>query len=162
MAIPIATRIEQGKCSITDEDIWRTAKQTSFVPPPQPWSFKDSIVSFGSNQYQVSDAVLFELALLDIHSQYWEATSPEYLRRYHRGLQYHVETCFQTSGSMEISQTPSFLKPWVVRTIFRKIHDEKGREGMLKILNNVPAAERSKLENGDFQADGIFFSLHVS
>jgi hypothetical protein len=146
------------KYLLTDEAIWNVACQASFVSPPRQWSFGNNIISFGKELYHIDEATVYELALLDIHAQYWEATSPEYLRRYHRVLQYNVEHCFQSNNTLvQLHYTPSFLFSWLSRTIFRKLHDQKGREKMSYILKDVSEVLRSKLENGNFQANGMSF-----
>ena len=148
----LAMRPPQG--SLSDAEIWEMARNNGFMPPPQPWTFVDGGVKFGCDLYHVDKATLYELALLEVHSQYWETTSPEYLRRYHRGLQYHVELCFQTINSTSTYRTPPFLKPWLVRVIFMKLHNRSGREMVGSILNNLSKDERSKLEAGNFLEDG--------
>lgn len=144
---------------LTDEAVWERAHQASFVSPPRQWSFEANTIYFGNDLYHIDEATVYELALLDIHAQYWEATSPEYLRRYHRGLQYIMERCFQSENALQIHHTPSFLNPWLSRTIFMKLHNQKGREMMSYILNDISEVRRSKLETGDFQADGIIILL---
>jgi hypothetical protein len=140
----------------TDEGVWKIALQSSFVYPPRQWSFGHNTVYFGNNLYTVKEATLYELALLDIHAQYWEATNPGPLRRYHRGLQYEVEDCFQSNQDEEIS-TPSILRLWLIRTIFQKSHDQGGRNKMEKILNDpdISADFKEKFETGNFNANGI-------
>lgn len=144
--------------AITDEGVWKIALQSSFVYPPQQWNFgqTQNTVWFGNKLYTVKEATLYELALLDIHAQYWEVTGPGPLRRYHRGLQYEVEDCFQ-SNDTELPPTPSFLRLWLVRTIFQKSHDQEGRDKMVNIMNDphISAEVRDKFENGNFNADGI-------
>jgi hypothetical protein len=141
----------------TDEAIWKVACQTSFVSPPRQWSFGTDLVYFGKDCYHIGEATVYELALLDIHAQYWEATGPQYLRRYYRVLQYNVEHHFHSNNTMQLQQTPSFLFPWLSRTIFRKQHNEEGRKMMTVILKDVSELQRTKLENGSFQADGMPF-----
>jgi len=141
----------------TDEAIWKEACQASFVSPPRQWSFGTKIIYFGKDSYRIDEVTVYELALLDIHAQYWEATSPQYLRRYHRVLQYKVEHCFRSNNTLQSQHTPSFLFPWLSRTIFRKQHNEEGSVMMSRILKDVPELQRTKLENGDFRADGMSF-----
>jgi len=141
----------------TDEAIWKEACQASFVSPPRQWSFGTNMIYFGKDFYLIDEATLYELALLDIHAQYWEATRPQYLRRYYRILQYNVEHCFRSNNTLQSQHTPSFLSQWLSRTIFRKQHDEKGRKMMSCILKDVSEVQRNKLENGDFLADGMSF-----
>lgn len=150
---PIATKIIMEDFP-TDEAIWGRALQTSFVPPPRQWIFGANTISFGNDLYHIDEAAVYELALLDIHAQFWEAIMPEHLRRYHRGLQYNVECCFQSNNTLQIHHTPPFLNSWLSRTVFMKLHDQNGREKMSHILKNVSEVQRSKLETGDFQADG--------
>src|ERR1700735_425477 len=123
--------------SQSDETIWEKAFCDPLVLPPRRWTFEDQGVKFGCDHYHVDKTTLYELALLDIHSLYWETTSPEYLRKYHRGLQYNVEDSFRAANPTSTYHTPSFLKPWLVRVIFMKPHDKKGREMVDYILNNV-------------------------
>jgi hypothetical protein len=144
-----------------DEAIWETAFHDSLVPPPRQWAFEDQAVKFGCDLYHVDKATLYELALLDIHSQYWETTKPEYLRKYHRGLQYNVEQSFRSENPTSTYHTPSFLKPWLVRVIFMKPHDKKGKRMVDYILNNVSKHERLKLETGNFQGDGTILAFNV-
>src|SRR5882757_7591996 len=120
--------------SLSDEAIWERAFRDPLVQPPTQWAFEDQGVKFGCDHYHVDKATLYELALLHIHSQYWETTGPEYLRKYHRGLQYNVEYCFRSEISTSTYHTPSFLKPWLVRVIFMKPHDKRGREMVDYIL----------------------------
>src|SRR5271156_4101515 len=132
--------------SLSDQAIWEKAFHDPLVLPPRKWTFEDQGVKFGCDLYHVNKTTLYELALLDVHSQYWETTSPEYLRKYHRSLQYNVEHSFRSADSTSTYQTPSFLKPWLVRVIFMKPHDKKGREMVKDILNEVSNRERLKLE----------------
>ncbi|KAF8808584.1 cysteine proteinase [Phlegmacium glaucopus] len=136
-----------------DDTIWETAQQASFLLPPREWTFGANVAMFGANLYHVDEASLYELALLDIHAQYWESNIKEVLPRYYRGLQFNVERCFQSSNSLTIRHMPSFLNPWLSRTIFRKIHNKKGRYMMLDILKDISEAHKSKLETGDFHPD---------
>jgi len=145
----------EGQNFPTDDSIWEMAHKTCFIPPPKRWIFGATTISFGSAQFNFDKAAVYELALLDIHAQYWEVTGPEYIRRYHRGLQYHAELHFQNNNSLRVQHTPAFLHPWLVRTIFRMRHNENGRVKMRLILNDMSEAERSKLETPDLQADGI-------
>jgi hypothetical protein len=140
----------------SDEAIWETASKDLFIPPPRQWTFEEQGVRFGFNHYHVEKTTLYELALLDIHSQYWETTSPEHVRRYHRGLQYKVEHCFRSAGSASPYQTPTFLKGWLVRVIFMKLHDRNGRRMVEKILNDIPKDQRLTFETGNFREDGHF------
>jgi hypothetical protein len=144
---------------LTDEALWEMAHNDTFMPPPRLWTFVDGGVKFGCDHYHVDKATLYELALLDVHSQYWETTNPEYLRRYHRGLQYNVECSFRSINATSPYHTPAFLTPWLVRVIFMKLHDRRGREMVDYILNNVSKDKRLKLETVDFQEDGIIISL---
>lgn len=147
--------------SLTEEAIWEMAFQNPPVLPPRRWAFQDQGVKFGRDLYHVDKATLYELALLDVHSQYWETTGPEYLRKYHWGLQYNVERSFQSENPISIHHTPSFLKPWLVRVIFMKLHDRNGRGMVDYILNNISKGERLKLETGNFQEDGTVFAFDV-
>lgn len=142
-----------------DEALWTMAQQRSFVPPPRQWAFGTNIVSFGSDTYNVDASTMYELALLDIHAQYWESTVPESLRRYYRRLQFNVEQYFQSNSLLQIHHTPSFINPWLSRTVFRKPHNQKGRDMMSHILTDIPEPHRSKLEMGDFYVDGISFFI---
>jgi hypothetical protein len=137
--------------------MWKAACQASFVTPPRQWSFESTTICFGKDFYRINEVTMYELAILDIHAQYWEATSPQDLRRYHRILQYNVEHCFQSNNTLQLQHTPSFLSQWLSRTILRRQHNEEGREGMSHILKCVSEVMRTKLENGDFQADGMSF-----
>ena len=101
------------------------------------------------------------LALLDVHAQYWETKSPEYLQKYHQGLQYNVEQSFHSANPTSIYHTPSFLKPWLVRVIFMKPHDRKERRMVDYILNNVSKHERLKLETGNFQEEGAIVAFNI-
>jgi len=154
--------MEQGKDSITDEAIWKETLKQHFLPPPTQWTFHDNVISFRNNHYKVDDTTMYELALLDIHAQYWEVTGSDHLRRYHRSLQYKVEEHFQSNKAMEVRKTPPLLRSWLVRIIFKKPHDAEGREITLKIVEDIPAAERSKLKLGDLQPEGIISNLFVS
>jgi hypothetical protein len=145
--------------SVTEEAIWETALHDAFVLPPRQWAFEDQAVKFGCDLYHVDKATLYELALLDVHSQYWETTSPEYLRKFHRGLQYNVECSFRSENPTSTCHTPSFLKPWLVRVIFMKPHNKKGRGMVDYILNNVSQGERLKLQTGNFRAEGTIFTF---
>jgi hypothetical protein len=140
---------------MSDEEMWEMASNDGFIPPPRQWTFVDQGVKFGWDFYHIDKATLYELALLDVHSKYWETTSPGHLRRYHRSLQYNVECSFQSKNSTSTHHTPPFLNAWLVRVIFMKLHDKRGREMMDYILNSVSKDERFKLETGDFQEDGI-------
>jgi hypothetical protein len=140
--------------STTDQALWNIALQDSFVRPPKHWRFDDGAVWFGDKAWGVSKATLYELALLDIHAQYWEVANPVHLRRYHRSLQCEVECCFQSSNTLEMRQTPPFLKSWLTRVMFQKNHDKKGRDAMSEILNEIPEKERYSLETGNLKADG--------
>ena len=71
----LAMRPPQG--SLSDAEIWEMARNNGFMPPPQPWTFVDGGVKFGCDLYHVDKATLYELALLEVHSQYWETTSPD-------------------------------------------------------------------------------------
>jgi hypothetical protein len=146
----------------TERAIWDAAQQSSFVNPPRQWSFGANTISFGSDLYRVETASCYELAMLDVHAQYWEATSPEYLRRYHRGLQYNVEQYFRDNKTVEMHHTPSFLKPWLARIIFMKLHSQRGRDGMTNILKDMSDTERSTFQTGDFHVAGTISSLHAS
>jgi hypothetical protein len=148
--------MQPGQISPSDETIWKMACDDIFMPPPRQWTFQDKAVKFGFDLYQVDEATLYELALLDVHSQYWETTSPVHVRRYHRGLQYNVEYSFRSAGVTSTYHTPTFLKGWLVRVIFMKLHDRKGRRTLEHILNNVSIDQKFKLETGNFQKDGIF------
>jgi hypothetical protein len=139
-----------------DEVIWEMACSNVFMPPPRRWHFEDQGVKFGRDLYRVDKVTLYELAFLDIHSQYWETASPEYLRKYHRGLQYHVEYSFRSAGATSTYHTPTFLKGWLVRAILIKPHNRNGREKVENILKDISKEERLKLEAGNFQEDGIF------
>jgi hypothetical protein len=147
--------------SLTDEAIWEMALRDSLVLPPRQWAFEDQGVKFGCDLYHVDKATLYELALLDLHSRYWETTSPEYLRKYHRVLQYNVEHSFRTTDPTSTYHTPSFLKPWLLRVIFITPHNQKGRERIEYILNNVSKGQRLKLETGNFQEDCTIVAFHV-
>jgi hypothetical protein len=144
-----------GKDSVTDESIWKAALERSFLLPPRQWIFQDNAISFGKNLYNVDNATSYALALLDIHTQYWEVASSENLRRYHRSLQYEVEVCFHFNKAMKVHKTPPFLSSWLARSIFKVKHNSEGRRKMLQILNDIPAVIRNKLETGDLQSDGI-------
>jgi hypothetical protein len=146
---------------ITDEAIWELAQKPSFVSPPQGWLFGTNSISFGNSLYHINENTAYELALLDIHAQYWEATSPDHLRRYYRGLQYNVERSLTSTNALEVHCTPSFLFPWLARTIFRMRHNKQGRQMMSQVLKDIPEAERSKLQTGDFEANGIHSYLHT-
>jgi hypothetical protein len=139
-----------------EETIWDKACDDIFMPPPRQWSFEDKAVKFGFDLYRVNQETLYELALLDVHSQYWETTSPVHVRRYHRGLQYNVECCFQSADATLTHCTPIFLQGWLVRVIFRKLHDRDGRRGMEDILNKMSIDQRLIFERGNFREDGIF------
>lgn len=145
----------------TEEAIWEMAFHDPFVLPPRQWAFEDQGVRFGCDLYHVDKATLYELALLDVHSQYLETTGPEHLRKYHRGLQYNVEYSFRSQNPTPTYHTPSFLKPWLVRVIFFKPHDKNGRGMVDYILNNVSQVERLKLEAGNFQENGTVFAFGV-
>jgi hypothetical protein len=159
LTYPLKVAMQPPQTSLSDEAIWERAHNDTFMPPPQPWTFRDGGVKFGCEIYRVDKATLYELALLDVHSQYWETTSPEYLRRYHRGLQYNVEHSFRSINAISTYRTPPFLNSWLVRVIFMKLHDRRGREMVDYILNNVSQDERLKLETGDFQEEGIIIFL---
>lgn len=152
-----------GKTPLRDEEIWKMACNDVFMPSPRRWHFEDQGVMFGSELFRVDRATLYELAFLDIHSQYWETSSPEYLRRYHRALQYHVEFSFRSAVATSTYHTPPFLKGWLVRVIFMKEHNRNGREMVEYILKDISNDQRIskdqklKLEAGNFQEDGIFF-----
>lgn len=148
--------MQPGQNSLRDETVWEMACNDIFMPPPRQWTFQDKAVKFGFDLYQVDETTLYELALLDIHSQYWETMSPLHVRRYHRGLQYNVEYSFKSAGAESTHHTPTFLKGWLVRVIFGKLHDRNGRRVVEDILNQVSVDERLKLETGNFQEDGIF------
>jgi len=75
--------MQPPQTSLSDEEIWDMACNDSFMPPPQSWTFVDGGVKFGCDLYQVDKVTQYELALLDVHSQYWESIAPEYLQRYH-------------------------------------------------------------------------------
>ena len=145
--------------SRNDQAIWELACNEPFMPPPRQWTFEDGAVKFGCDHYHVDRATLCELALLDIHSQYWETTSPEYLRKYHRGLQYNVEHIFQTESPTSTYHTPPFLRPWLLRVIFMKPHNSKGREMVDYILNNVSQDEKLKLQTGNFLENGMMLTF---
>jgi hypothetical protein len=147
--------MEQGKDPITDESIWKEALEKRFLPPPSQWIFLDNAISFHNNLYKVNKATIYELALLDIHAQYWEVTTLGHLRRYHRSLQYKVEVHFQSNKAMEVHKSPEFLRSWLIRIILKKPHDLEGRKMTLKILEDVSAEQRSKLEMGTLQSEGI-------
>src|SRR6202034_4294946 len=129
--------MQPGQTSPSDEEIWEMAFENNFIPPPRHWTFDDQRVKFGCDLYHVDKATLYELALLDLHSQYWETTSPEHLRRYHRGLQYHVEYNFRSAVDTSTYRTPPFLKDWLVRVIFKKEHDRNGRKMVESILKDI-------------------------
>jgi len=155
--------MQSGQTSPGDEAIWEMACKVEFMPPPRQWqwAFEDRGVKFGHDLYHVDMATLYELALLDIHSQYWETTRPEHLRRYHRGLQYNVERSFRSAGTNATStyHTPPFLNSWLVRVIFMKLHDKNGRESVASILKDISEDQRLKFERGNFHEDGIVFSF---
>jgi hypothetical protein len=151
--------MQPGQTSLSDEEIWKMACTDSFMLPPRQWTFEEQGVKFGCDLYYVDKATLYELALLHVHSQYWETTSPEHLRRYHRGLQYNVEESFRSASPTSTYHTPLFLKPWLVRVIFLKLHDKRGRAMVDCILDNVSKDERLKFETGNFQEDGIILSF---
>jgi hypothetical protein len=153
--------MQPGKTSPRDEKIWEMACNDVFMPPPRDWqwSFEDQAVKFGCDLYHVDKVTLYELALLDVHSQYWETTSPDHFRRYHRGLQYNVEYSFRSAGATSTYHTPPFLKDWLLRIIFMKLHDGNGRRIVEYILKKVSKDERLRLEMGNFQEDGIFHSF---
>jgi hypothetical protein len=153
--------MQQRQTLPKDETIWEMACSDVFMPLPRRWTFDDQRVKFGCDIYYVDKATLYELALLDVHSQYWETTSPEHLRRYHRGLQYNVEQSFQSAGATSPYHTPPFLKGWLVRVIFIKLHDKNGRGMVECILKDVSKDQRSKLETGSFQEDGIILSFQL-
>ena len=99
-----------------DEAILKTACNVDgFMPPPHTWTFADQEVKFGGDCYMVEKSMLYELALLDIHALYWETACSDYLLRYHRGLQYHVELSFKSATATKIHQSPTFLHPWLAR-----------------------------------------------
>jgi hypothetical protein len=150
-----STTMAQAKESVSDETIWHKALDNSFVLPPRQWIFNDNDLSFGNDLYHVDDATLYELALLDIHSQHWEVKSPEDLRRYHRSLQYEVEVYFQSHKAKEVYRTPPFLHSWLIRVMLRRNHDKEGKEQMSKTLNNMSENERNRLELGNLRSDGI-------
>jgi hypothetical protein len=154
--------MEQSKDSMTDEAIWETALDSSFVRPPCQWIFQSNGISFGNDLYIVDKAASYALALLDIHAQYWEVTSPQSLRRYHRRLQNEVEIFFQSNKATKVHKTPPILSSWLTRFIFKRKHDSAGRGEVLRILNEIPAVMRIKLETGDLQSDGIIPNLHAS
>jgi hypothetical protein len=143
--------------SLTEEAIWEMASHNPLVQPPRQWAFENQGVKIGCDLYRVDKATLYELALLDIHSQYWETTSPEYLRKYHRALQHNVENSFRSENPTSTHHTPSFLKPWLVRVIFMLPHNTRGREMVDLIMNNVSKGERLTLEIGNFREDGNHF-----
>jgi len=147
--------MDHNEDSTTDQALWNIALQESFVRPPRHWRFGDDVVWFGDKACRLSTAALYELALLDIHAQYWEVTNPVNLRRYHRSLQCEVECRFQSNDTVEMHHAPSFLKSWLTRVMFQKNHDQKGRDAMSKILNEISAKERCSLETGNLKADGI-------
>jgi hypothetical protein len=153
--------MQPGQMSPSDEKIWKMACNNPFMPPPQQWTFENQGVKFGCDIYHVDQATLYELALLEVHSQYWETTSPEHLRRYHRGLQYNVEYSFRSASATSLYHTPSFLRPWLLRVIFLKPHDIKGRRMVDYILDDVSKDERLKLETGNFQEDGVIHFLPI-
>jgi hypothetical protein len=153
--------MQPGQNSPKDESIWEMSCDDIFMPPPRQWTFQDKAVKFGSDLYPVDGVTLYELALLDVHSQYWETTCPVHVRRYHRGLQYNVEYSFRSAGPATTYCTPTFLKGWLVRVIFMKLHDRNGRRMVEDILKNVSMDQRLKLETGNFQENGIFlFSIN--
>jgi hypothetical protein len=155
--------MEQSKDAIfDDEGIWKKTLEPCFLSPPSQWIFQDNAISFGNNLYDVNEVTLYELALLDIHVQYWESTSPEHLQRYHRSLQNEVEGCFKSNKSTTVHSTPLFLRSWLARFIFKKKHNPEGREKMLQVLNDISAVERYKLETGGLQSDGINSNLYAS
>jgi hypothetical protein len=154
--------MEQDRGSISDEDIWNKALQRRFLSPPSQWIFHDDKISFGNNPYNVTGATFYELALLDIHSQYWEVTGPGHLRRYHRSLQYMVEEYFQSHKAKEVHRTPLFVRPWLNRIMFKTPHHPDGRKSILKILDEIPAEQRSKLDTGNLQSEGMILNLHTS
>lgn len=154
--------MEQGEDYPAERAIWEAAHQSLFVNPPRQWTFGANTISFGSDLYCVEEASRYELAILDVHAQYWEATNPEYLRRYYRGLQCSVEEYFGDNKAVEVHRTPSFLKPWMARTIFMKLHSQKGRDEMSDILKDMSDTQRSMFQTGDFQVAGIISSLHAS
>jgi hypothetical protein len=159
---PTANIMEQAENYLTEKAIWEAAHQSLLVNPPRLWTFGANTISFGSDLYHIDEASLYELAMLDIHAQYWEATSPQYLRKYHRGLQYNVEQYFCDNKTVEMQHTPSFLKPWLARIIFMKLHNEKGRDEMSDILKDMSDTQRSTFQTGDFQVTGIISSFHAS
>lgn len=155
--------VTQPEKTSPDEEIWEKAcNDILYMQPPRQWTFEDCGVKFGCDLYYVDKTTLYELALLDVHSQFYETTSPKHLRRYHRGLQYNVEHIFQSAVPISTYHTPSFLNGWLVRVIFMKPHDGSGRRMMEYILNDVRKDQRLKLEMGNFQEDGIFLYFNDS
>ena len=135
-----------------DEKRWQTALNNSFVQPPSQWTFNDNDLLFGNKLYRVDDVTSYELALLDIHAQYWEVNEPEHLRKYHRILQYDVEVYFESNEAEEVHQTPPFLRWWLIRVMLNKCHTTEGREQMLKTFNDMPEKTRIKLEQGKLES----------
>lgn len=139
-----------------DSRMWAEASGKfvpSFSPPPHQWSFSFKGISFGSSAPQpVDGCTLYELALLDIHSAYWESQDGGCtVKKYHRALQLAVERCFQSDGCL-VRGTPSVLKPWLCRVMALRKHDAEGRGDMVKIIDQ--AGPGSALEHGRFSLDG--------
>jgi hypothetical protein len=147
-----------------DAQIWNDACDYSFyVKSPRPWRFASKEVKFGSNAYTLSTSALYALALLDLYAQYWECTGPIYLRRYHRGLQWQAERALEAeSPSRPIQNSPTFLRPWLMRMVFLKTHDAKGRSDMQRSLKEIGEEDILKLKSAAYEEQGIFLLLHLT